>query len=571
MRYCYFIILCLLFACQKDAKKSVKIHEKQDTLPAKVDTPKQIIKKYKKIERQDAYAFPLDSPLRVSGTFAELRGNHFHAGIDLRTQGVEGKPVYAADRAYVSRINVSPSGYGKAIYLQHPDGNTSVYGHLSRFSDKIERYLMIEQYRLKKNEITKYLKPNTIQIGRGEEIGKSGNTGGSAAPHLHFEVRKSNGKVINPLKYFTLRDTLSPVIKFIGIVPLDSQFAYYPKAITKQNIQNKIVYLPAGHYAIAAYWSDYFVDFNNKLGVNKMKLFVDNKIAFEAEIKDFQFNHRKYIYLHTNYGLKMRNGLSYTNLYKVKGNILPYYKGDGKIDLQAKQKVKVQVFLEDEAGNKTHLDFYLEAKPEVNIFKARKLHGLKFYLGKEESLKSEKYQFYCSPSEVLEQKNIGFRYDSIIDILKILPNDVPFKGQATLKLRAEKYGKEEYKYLLIGQKIGNTFRSIGGYCQNGWVQAKINSLGEFKILKDDIPPEVKYVKIIGSQLRIGILDKLSGIKDYQVKINNKWFRVYYERKYNMLLGDLNDLKLRSNLSIEVLVKDYKYNTTSIKKELKWQP
>ena len=99
MRYCYFIILCLLFACQKDTKKSVKIHEKQDTLPAKVDTPKQIIKKYKKIERQDAYAFPLDSPLRVSGTFAELRGNHFHAGIDLRTQGVEGKPVYAADRA----------------------------------------------------------------------------------------------------------------------------------------------------------------------------------------------------------------------------------------------------------------------------------------------------------------------------------------------------------------------------------------------------------------------------------------------------------------------------------------
>ena len=131
--------------------------------------------------------------------------------------------------------------------------------------------------------------------------------------------------------------------------------------------------------------------------------------------------------------------------------------------------------------------------------------------------------------------------------------------------------RDRYKYLLIGQKIGNTFRSIGGYCQNGWVQAKINSLGEFKILKDDIPPEVKYVKIIGSQLRIGILDKLSGIKDYQVKINNKWFRVYYERKYNMLLGDLNDLKLRSNLSIEVLVKDYKYNTTSIKKELKWQP
>ena len=133
---------------------------------------------------------PLDIPIVLAGTFGELRSNHFHAGIDIKTQGKEGLKVYAVAEGYVSRIKVQQYGYGKAIYVTHPNGYTSVFGHLNKFKKEIESFIQRIQYRKENYETGNiYPKKDQFIIKKGEVIAFSGDTGGSGAPHLHFEIR----------------------------------------------------------------------------------------------------------------------------------------------------------------------------------------------------------------------------------------------------------------------------------------------------------------------------------------------------------------------------------------------
>ena len=154
---------------------------------------------------QNIYDFPLDIPVKLSGSFAELRSNHFHAGIDIKTKGKEGYKIYAIDSGYVSRIQVSAGGYGKAIYITHSNGKTSVYAHLKRFSAKIEKIVKSIQYSNKSYSIKKFPKKNEILIDSRELIGLSGNTGSSSGPHLHYEIRDYKNRPENPLKFKKIR------------------------------------------------------------------------------------------------------------------------------------------------------------------------------------------------------------------------------------------------------------------------------------------------------------------------------------------------------------------------------
>ncbi|MCR5013229.1 MAG: M23 family metallopeptidase, partial [Bacteroidales bacterium] len=171
------------------------------------------------------YRSPLDIPIYLSATFAELRSNSFHAGIDIKTQGVEGKKVYAVADGYVSRIGVSPFGYGNVVYITHNDGYTSVYAHLQRFNKAIGNYVKDYQYRNKKFTSTIYPSKETFPIKAGDIIGFSGNTGGSFGPHLHFEIRHTaSEKPVNPLYFgFDIKDDVRPNIKGVSVYPVDEE------------------------------------------------------------------------------------------------------------------------------------------------------------------------------------------------------------------------------------------------------------------------------------------------------------------------------------------------------------
>ena len=176
---------------------------------------------------QDFFRNPFDSAIYVSGTFCELRGNHFHGGLDIRTGGREGWKVLAAAGGYVERVKVSTKGYGRVVYIRHANGFSSVYGHLKGFKGELAAYVKTAQYKQKKFEIELYPKPGEIKIAKGQNFAISGNTGGSGGPHLHFEIRNSKGQSTNPLLHgLKVEDKLKPEIKKVSVYHKDEKVLY---------------------------------------------------------------------------------------------------------------------------------------------------------------------------------------------------------------------------------------------------------------------------------------------------------------------------------------------------------
>ena len=165
------------------------------------------------------FGSPIGIPIALSGNFGELRTNHFHTGLDIKTNGSQNYRIYAIDSGYVSRINISHWGYGKAIYVDHPSGYTSVYAHLNRFPEKIEKIIRKKQYDLNKQIIEYYLDSSQILVSKGEVIAYSGNSGSSSGPHLHFEIRETQSEhPVNPQKFnFKIIDSKPPIISNIKI------------------------------------------------------------------------------------------------------------------------------------------------------------------------------------------------------------------------------------------------------------------------------------------------------------------------------------------------------------------
>ena len=168
------------------------------------------------------YSLPIDIPIFLSGTFGELRSSNIHAGIDIKTQGREGFPLKAVSDGYVSRVKISTTGYGKVIYINHPDGKTSVYAHLKKFSAPIVHEVRKKQYTTQSYEVELFFEPSELQVSKNEIIGFSGNTGGSSGPHLHFELRETKTqKPINPLlSHYNIEDSVRPVIHSLIAYPI---------------------------------------------------------------------------------------------------------------------------------------------------------------------------------------------------------------------------------------------------------------------------------------------------------------------------------------------------------------
>jgi hypothetical protein len=286
------------------------------------------------------YGDPLKIPMFLSGSFAELRSNHFHSGIDIKTQGISGFPVYAVADGFVSRISVSPSGFGKALYIDHPNGTTSVYGHLDHFSSEIQKYVTEKQYELKSFKVDLNVPALIFPVKKGQEVARSGNTGSSGGPHLHFEIRDTESEEpLNPLDYgFPIKDQIPPRIFSLLVVPLSdtshvafgSQPVSYPIVYSTDHyiVKDNIVIPLYGPVGFAIQANDFMDGTNNKCGISSMNLTIDDDSRFAYHLTRFAFDDSRFINSHIVYDEYVKTQRRYVKAWIDPGNRLPVYTYD---------------------------------------------------------------------------------------------------------------------------------------------------------------------------------------------------------------------------------------------------
>jgi len=527
-----------------------------------------VILNAQKIPPQGYFRYPLLQPHSLSGSFGELRNNHFHSGIDFSGRGKEGQKIFAIADGYVSRVLVSPRGYGKAVYITHPNGYVSVYAHLKEFSSEISQYVKDEQYANQTFYLNSYLDPHTIQVLKGEVIGFLGNTGNSTGPHLHFEIREEiSERTLNPALFgITISDTKPPVIEAIRIIPMDRSALINGK----NNPLNLKVRLKDGKYELVSPNIPVVAgrialgikthDFNNtstlRNGVYKLSLYADSLLCYQHVMDSFSFDDTRYINDLIDYQeFKAGNGRfmltrvspgNKADIYKVLVN-----RGIHNINKAAKYKFEFRV--EDYAGNVAKLNFILQG--DIAATSAQNNNKCEHLLRFDEDFYFRNKVVELSIPAFALYDSICFSYKSTAApawafsaIHSIHKDVVPLHTHYQLTVKPDKLPEALIdKALLVSISSSGKISAAGGSFQNGFVRANLLSFGDYAIAVDTIPPKISPVNIskgkdVSGQksVMLKITDNLSGIKTYNAYINNVWVLIEYDEKKEMLTYNFDE-------------------------------
>lgn len=535
---------------------------------------------------------PMDIPLVLSGNFGELRTNHFHSGLDFKTQGVTGQSVFAIESGHVSRIKVQTSGYGKAIYIAHPGGYTSVYGHLDTYNSSISKYVKDAQYRAKSQAVDLYLQPGEIEVSKGEIIAFSGNTGSSSGPHLHFEIRRTSDQVpLNGLLYgFPLVDNIPPKILMAAIYPLDdtSHVDHLPApgyletkaGSTYTRIAGKNPVAVHGQIGFGIEVYDYLNGAPNRCGIFSLELRVDDRLVFQSEMSEFSFAESRFINAHIDYALKSERSLKVQRLFKLPYNPLSIYKhkeNDGIVFINDTLVHEVSITARDSYGNSSILNFQVKGSGLPVMHNEREDTGSRlpwnrksYYTGKDILLKFPEYCFYEDVDFVFEIS--GGAPDLYSDLYHLHNESVPVHQEYEIEIVPD-YIPEGHteKLCLVSIQEDGTRTFAGGSFREGKVTGKLRSFGTYAIGIDTIPPEIMPLNLSEGMdvtampgIRFRVSDDFSGIDTYNGFINGQWVLFEYDPKNELLFHEFDDRVqfMEKNNELEVVLTDMMGNKTT---------
>ncbi len=530
---------------------------------------------------------PLKIPIVLAATFGELRTNHFHAGIDIKTQRKEGLPVLASANGYVSRIKIQHWGYGKALYVTHPNGYTTVYAHLKKFSPEIEEYVKKNQYNKESFEIQLFPQANQLKVIQGKTLAFGGNTGGSSAPHLHFEIRDSKtSKIINPLLFgFKVKDSKNPIIQNAYVYPLDD-FSQINQTNTKQKLQftlqkngdllaTKII--ASGPIGFGIKTFDRLDAAMNKNGIYKLELFVNKEKIYQHHLETFSFAEGKYINLLVDYAHYYKKRQRIQKCFVVPHNKLSIYSNlinKGIIYVLNGLNYTIEIVASDIKGNKTKLIIPVTGKEQKIIYKKDKQTSNYFFKRDVFNKISRKNVTLAIPKYSLYE-DLDFEFSYKNGIASIHNGSVPLHKSFTLTFNTSSYPIKERNKLFIGRVNSKGYVSyISTKHKSEKIYAKTRKFGRYKIASDTKKPTITPKGFKNGQwltnyryLKVRIQDNLSGIKKYRATIDGQWILMEYNPKNGILTYDFNDWKY-SNLPkkakhlLKIVVSDKLNNTNT---------
>lgn len=530
------------------------------------------------------------TPPALAGSFGELRANHFHSGLDFRTNQQTGYPVFASEDGYISRIRIQNSGFGLALYINHPNGFTSVYAHLSRFNPKIGQIAKAMQYKNKSYEIDEFPNADLITVHKGDIIAYSGNTGSSGGPHLHFEIRDTKTEAtINPqLLGIQIPDQIPPVIHSMYVYRLNgkpfNEFTpkqYFQVIGNKGNYSlNKVNTINlSGEVGFGIVTTDKHNGQSGTNGVYMIELEVDGSPIFASTLEKFNFENSKAINSHIDYPALLRLKQSIQKSFTDPGNPLQIYSNlinNGRVSFNDGKLHLVKYTISDAQGNKSTLAFNVLANYKAVIPTPKLPLGTNFNYTKVNEFNNNKVKIILPKGTLYNDLNFVYQKfpkpqsNSFSDIHQIHNELTPLHTGFELWIKPDSsLNKFQNKALIV-----NTQRvSQGGYFENGYVKAQPKKFGSFFVAIDTIAPNIVPLNIANgknmsqiSKISYRISDNLSGIKSFNGYIDGKWILMEFDAKSASLWHTFDEQTLPGKHNFELSVTDLKDNTKTYSAE-----
>jgi murein DD-endopeptidase MepM/ murein hydrolase activator NlpD len=539
------------------------------------------------------YAEPLKIPLSLSGNFGELRPDHFHMGLDFRTEQKTGIPVFSSAEGFVSRITVSPSGFGRALYINHPNSTTTVYGHLEKFRKDIEEYVKSEQYRLQSFSVDLKIPSGKFKVQHQEQIARSGNSGSSGGPHLHFEIRDTPSQdALNPLCLagFKIKDSTPPKIKSVQISPLNTdshvEFGVRPKTYTTAVNGSEYTLSPNnmitafGAIGIAVQADDYFDDNPGQCGIYSARLTINGKVVFTYSMDKISFSQNRYVNSLLNYGIYINNGTRFAKMWCDPGNHLNIYHSVEKKGILTIDSGKIyagELTLSDVSGNSSKFEFRVKGIPgKVKVQKPE--NAIVFSFNKENRMVDPGFDISTPKGAFYDDFNFRHKESDRLPgyysgIHHIHFPEVPVHKPISIKIKTKDLPDSLASKAFIAKiEDGKSPGYAGGHFADGWIETTILEFGKYGVMVDTVAPEILPLTIKNNALTepwevsFKISDKQTGIKNYSGYIDGKWVLFEYDPRISTLTYkiDTTRLTIGKRHSLVLTVTDKVKNASTFK-------
>jgi hypothetical protein len=497
---------------------------------------------------QGYFRDPLEIPIRLAGNFGELRPNHYHMGFDIKTNARENLPVYVAADGYISRIKIEPYGFGRAIYITHPNGFTTVYAHLNAFNPALEKWLKDQQYQKQSWKVFLELTPDLFPVKKGDFLANSGNTGGSQAPHLHFEVRRTDGDVnVNPFLFgFPITDNVPPQLQRLAIYDRTRSVYEQSPRLFPVKASSGSTYIttppvitvssPLISFAIGAY--DTQTGSTNHNGIYESTLTVDDQPVVAFRMDNISYNDTRDLNAHIDYKTKAQGGPFLQHVSELPGYTNSIYKrksGNGAIDVSDGAVHTVSIQVKDASGNLSTLAC------KVRFIKGSQEPapaGKQFYPQMMDGLENPECEFFLGERCLYDSVHIRYNKSAnsnsnvVSSIHTIGAAYIPIRDSMLVRIQPLRTLTDAERSRTVMQWFAGTKREVQKVqWQGNWASTRFRDMGSFQLVLDIEPPVVTPVGFVdGSDLSkathliFKVTDNLEEIKNVWAELDGKWLR-----------------------------------------------